>query len=209
VLAPVNVEFLRVFSKSATLGVMVHVVWGIVAAILISVIWRMVGTNTALRLRLAAAINANAVIQRQLAEAVEMLAQYEGKSNDSSNDGLFQSAVEGLIGLGVPGLVLLIATATTGFAGAAALTTALAALGGPLGMVGGIAVLLLLVLVSKALASYGLPRMAQAVVRGLIAKGESPESIRKKLDSIPKWVIAAELRTKIDQTLNENTTPAV
>ena len=99
---------------------------------------------------------------------------------------------------------MLVAVATSGFAGAAALTTALAALGGPLGMLGGVGVLLLLVLVSRALASYGFPRMAQAVVRGLIARGESSESIRKKLDSIPKWAIAAELRARIYETLAEN-----
>jgi hypothetical protein len=43
--------------------------------------------------------------------------------------------------LGVPGLVLVVAMAFTGFAGAAAITAALAMLGGPLGMLGGIAVL--------------------------------------------------------------------
>lgn len=53
--------------------------------------------------------------------------------------------VSKIAALGVPGLVLLVAMSATGYAGAAALTTALAALGGPLGMLGGIAVLGLLV----------------------------------------------------------------
>ena len=39
--------------------------------------------------------------------------------------------------LGVPGVVLAVAMETTGYVGAAALTTALATLGGPLGMLGG------------------------------------------------------------------------
>ena len=42
--------------------------------------------------------------------------------------------------LGVPGLVLVVAIGATGFAGGAAITTALAALG-PGGMIGGIATL--------------------------------------------------------------------
>lgn len=42
--------------------------------------------------------------------------------------------VDKIAALGVPGLVLLVAMAFTGWAGAAALTTALAALGGSLGM---------------------------------------------------------------------------
>ena len=49
--------------------------------------------------------------------------------------------VNKIVALGVPGLVLLIAMHLTGFAGAAALTAALASLGGPLGMLGGLAVL--------------------------------------------------------------------
>ena len=55
--------------------------------------------------------------------------------------------VDKIVALGVPGLVLLIAMSATGWAGAAALTTALAALGGPLGMLGGIAVLGMLSLI--------------------------------------------------------------
>ena len=53
--------------------------------------------------------------------------------------------------LGVPGLVLVIVMGTTGWAGAAALTTALAVLGGPLGMLGGIALLGVMLLISRAI----------------------------------------------------------
>lgn len=47
-------------------------------------------------------------------------------------DDLIQIAV----GMGVPGLVLGILVATSGYAGGAAMTVALATLGGPLGMIG-------------------------------------------------------------------------
>jgi hypothetical protein len=98
---------------------------------------------------------------------------------------------------------LLVAISTSGFAGAAAITTGLSSLGGPLRMIGGIAVLLL-VLVSNALASYGFPRMAQAVIQGLIEKGDFLKSIRSKLGSVPKWTISTDLRTKIDEVLNHS-----
>lgn len=63
--------------------------------------------------------------------------------------------VDKIAELGVPGLVLLVAMAVTGWAGAAALTTALAVLGGPFGMLGGIALLGILGLIAKGLSDYG------------------------------------------------------
>jgi hypothetical protein len=69
--------------------------------------------------------------------------------------------------------------ANSGFAGAAAITSALATLGGPAGMLGGIAALIALGLDSKTLAEYGFPKLAEAVVRGLIGKGESSVLSRK------------------------------
>ncbi|MFM6039787.1 MAG: hypothetical protein ACKPBB_18935 [Sphaerospermopsis kisseleviana] len=45
--------------------------------------------------------------------------------------------VDKIAALGVPGLVLVVAMAFTGWAGAAAITTGLAVLGGPFGMLGG------------------------------------------------------------------------
>ncbi|MGO9825487.1 MAG: hypothetical protein ACLPMG_09455 [Terriglobales bacterium] len=138
----------------------------------------------------------------QFEQAAQKLAEHE-KPQDSNGNGLFQRVVENLISLGVPGLVLLVAVSISGFAGAAALTSALAVLGGPWGMAGGISLLILLALVSKALTEYGLPKLAHAVISGLIAKGETSPSIRKKVDSLPKWAISMKLRTKIDETLAE------
>ena len=45
---------------------------------------------------------------------------------------------EKIAALGIPGLVLLVAMAGSGFSGRAAIVVALATLGGPLGMLGGI-----------------------------------------------------------------------
>ena len=53
----------------------------------------------------------------------------------------FDKLVSFLVGLGVPGLVLVVAVYVAGVAGGAAIVVALATLGGPLGMLGGIALL--------------------------------------------------------------------
>lgn len=134
----------------------------------------------------------------QLEEATRQLAKIEEERKPSD---LFQRAVTTLAGMGVPGLVLLAVMATTGFAGAAAMTTALAALGGPFGMLGGVTVLLGMGLAAKALAEYGYPKIAEAVVRRLIDKGESRESIRRTLDSIPRWIVSKKIRIKVLESL--------
>lgn len=106
--------------------------------------------------------------------------------------------VSKIVALGVPGLVLLIAISATGFVGAAALTTALAALGGPLGMLGGIAVLGLLVLISGGLSKYGFDKIYEAVVKKLLEKGETKESILKKIGNYP---ISKDLKRKLKELL--------
>lgn len=134
----------------------------------------------------------------RLEEATRRLAEIETARKPTD---LFQKAVAALVGMGIPGLVLLAVMATTGFAGAAAITTALAALGGPFGMLGGITLLIGMGLAAKALAEYGYPKVAQAVVRGLIERGESCDSIRRTLDSIPKWIISSQIRNKVLESL--------
>jgi hypothetical protein len=100
--------------------------------------------------------------------------------------------------LGVPGLVLLVAMYVSGFAGAAAITAALAALGGPLGMLGGIAVLGVMVLISRGLTQYGFERIYQGVVQQLIENGETTESIREKIQGYP---ISQDLKNKLLELL--------
>jgi hypothetical protein len=164
---------------------------GVLCVVLTLLLWRTSVANRRLRSELDS-------LTARLEEATRRLAEIEtsAKSGD-----LFQKAVAILVGLGVPGLVLLVIMATTGFAGAAAITTALAALGGPFGMLGGITALVAMGITSKALARYGYPKIAEAVVRGLVAKGESKESIRRTLDSIPHWIVSTEVRSKVLGTL--------
>jgi hypothetical protein len=85
--------------------------------------------------------------------------------------------VDKIVAIGVPGIVLLIALHAVGFAGAAALTAALAALGGPLGMLGGLALLGVLVLISKGISSYGFEKILSASIDKMRSKGRSKEDI--------------------------------
>ena len=61
-------------------------------------------------------------------------------------------------------------------------------------MLGGIALLGLLVLISQALTEYGLEMIFQRVIRGLKAKGLTKEEILKKIDGYP---ISIELKLKL------------
>ena len=71
--------------------------------------------------------------------------------------------VKKIAALGLPGVILVMTMAATGFTGAAAITTALAFLGGPAGMLGGIAVLGLTGLIADALTKVGVEDFLTAV----------------------------------------------
>lgn len=106
----------------------------------------------------------------------------------------FDKLIARLVGLGVPGLVLVVAVASSGLAGGAAIVAALAFLGGPFGMMGGVLLLGLLLLVAQALAEYGFEAVFLHVLRGLKGKGFSKADILRKLDSYP---ISLELKLKL------------
>ncbi|MBC5797196.1 hypothetical protein H5968_19070 [Sphaerospermopsis sp. LEGE 00249] len=106
--------------------------------------------------------------------------------------------VDKIAALGVPGLVLVVAMAFTGWAGAAAITTGLAVLGGPFGMLGGIAVLGVLGLISKGLTDYGFEKIFQATVEELRKKGKSKYDIEREVESYP---IGRDLKLKIKDYL--------
>ena len=113
----------------------------------------------------------------------------------------FDKIVSILIGFGVAGLVLLVAVEVAGVAGGAAIVVALAVLGGPLGMLGGIAVLAVLLLISKGLAEYGFEKIFRAVLRGLKKKGLSKSDILVKIESYP---ISRSLKAKLKQHIDKH-----
>lgn len=105
--------------------------------------------------------------------------------------------VSSVAALGVPGLILTVAIGATGLAGAASLTAALAALG-PGGMLGGIATLGVIALLSKGITEYGVDAIFIAVVKELVKKGESIDSMIEKVDKYP---ISRTLKLKVKDEL--------
>jgi hypothetical protein len=108
--------------------------------------------------------------------------------------------VSKIVALGVPGLVLLLAIGATGYAGAAAITTTLCAIG-PFGMIGGIATLGLIGLISQAISEYGFEKIFVQVVKELVKKGETKESILTKINS---YKISKSLKLKLKEEFEEN-----
>ena len=103
-----------------------------------------------------------------------------------------------IAGMGVLGLVLMTAISATGLAGAAAITTALAALG-PGGMIGGILTLGAVGLISDGISEYGFDLIFNGVVKQLYKQGESKDSIRSK---IQKYPISKSLKRKLYETID-------
>ncbi|MDR3314822.1 MAG: hypothetical protein LBS96_10290 [Oscillospiraceae bacterium] len=80
--------------------------------------------------------------------------------------------------LGVPGIVLAVAISVSGYAGAAAITTALAALG-PFGMLGGIATLGVVGVLMHYMAEFGTEAVVKAVVKEQLKTASKAEIINK------------------------------
>ena len=101
--------------------------------------------------------------------------------------------------LGIPGLILVTAMSATGYAGAAALTAALSALG-PGGMLGGIACLGVVGLLSEGITEFGADAIFVAVVKELYRKSETKESIQEK---IKKYPVSKSLKRKLREKLDK------
>lgn len=107
--------------------------------------------------------------------------------------------VSKLAALGVPGLILMITISATGLAGGAAITTALAALG-PGGIIGGIATLGVIGLISEGISEFGFSAIFSGVVKQLYKQGETKDSIRKK---IQKYPLSKALKRKLNEELDK------
>ena len=102
--------------------------------------------------------------------------------------------VERIAGLGVPGLVLLVAMSSSGLFGGAAIVTGLAALGGPFGMIGGIGAVVLSGFIAAAISKYGFENIFRRVIKKLREQGRTEEEILQKINQYP---IAKELKLKL------------
>lgn len=104
--------------------------------------------------------------------------------------------VRKLAGVGLPAVILLITMATTGLAGAAAITAALAMLG-PGGMIGGIVLLGIIGLASDALAKYGLEALLLGIYKERASKGE--KNLVKEINKLP---ISKELKLVLKDAIS-------
>ncbi len=104
-----------------------------------------------------------------------------------------------IAGLGVPGLIFALAISATGLAGAPAITAALAAIG-PGGMKGGIATLGVITLLSEGLTECGVDSIFTSVVKELYKRGESKESILRKIEKYP---VSKSLKRKLREELEK------
>ena len=111
----------------------------------------------------------------------------------------FDEIVSKVAALGVPGLILVIAMGATGFAGAAAITTALAAIG-PGGIVGGLVILGIVGIVTEALTKYGYKAIVKGVLKELVKRGETKETI---LNKIEKYHISKSLKLQLKEEVNK------
>lgn len=107
--------------------------------------------------------------------------------------------VSKIAAFGIPGLILTTAIGATGLAGGAAITVALAALG-PGGMIGGIATLGIIGLVSEGIVEYGIDAIFSAVVKELYKRGETKESILSKINKYP---VSKDLKRKLRESLDK------
>lgn len=110
--------------------------------------------------------------------------------------------VNKLAGLGVAGLVLVGLVATSSYVGAVAITTSLAFLGGPFGMIGGAIALTLIAAISSMIAKVGVESLAKAVIKQIKDSGRSKDSIIQEISSFPMITegLRAQLREYVRQT---------
>lgn len=93
--------------------------------------------------------------------------------------------------IGLPAVLLLVVMATTGLFGAAAITSALAMLGGPAGMLGGIAMLGIVGLAADMLSKFGLEALLLAIYEQRAHNGESRSNLCNEIQGLP---ISEDLR---------------
>jgi hypothetical protein len=153
----------RIVSAALGAGCLALILW----------IWRLRTVNAIFRAEVDE-------LSRQLEQATQRLAHCEAEPKSKA----LATVVDFVATAGVPVLMLISAMSVSGFSGGAAITVALASLGGPAGMLGGIG---LLVSVGIVLAKYGIVDLSGAVVRRLL-ETRSKAKIIQEIDDMPRMV---------------------
>ena len=108
--------------------------------------------------------------------------------------------VERLAGIGIPALVFLIVMSTTGLAGAAAITSALALLG-PGGMVGGVITLIVIGAGSSIITKYGYSAIITATCKKIMVKDNPTKD--QMCEKIDKYPITRGLKEKVKSAIKK------
>lgn len=101
--------------------------------------------------------------------------------------------------LGTPAIVFAAACSIAGgmgLAGGAAITTALAMVGGPFGMVGGLVALGVLTIIADAVGKYGIEAVLTATFRARQEQGATGDEICQEIDKLP---LSQELKLKLKE----------
>ena len=102
--------------------------------------------------------------------------------------------------LGLPAVIFTVVMATTGLTGAAAITTALAILGGPTGMVGGILALGTVGILTDLLAKFGSELVLMRIYE-IRSEKENVEKLCQEIDNLP--FISNELKQKVKTLIDK------
>ncbi|MBU7585648.1 MAG: hypothetical protein KAF91_22650 [Nostoc sp. TH1S01] len=105
--------------------------------------------------------------------------------------------VKKIAGLGLPGILFVIATAASG-GSVAAVVTLLSSLGGPLGLLGGLGLLGLVGVLAEYIAGFGI----ENVLKLVYTERSKTESVRFLLKEINELPISDELKVKLKEHLN-------
>lgn len=102
-----------------------------------------------------------------------------------------------IAGFGVSGGVFFIVVATVGPATGGAILGALALLGGPFGVIGGLATLGLIMVVADTVAQYGIVKVSSAVFSRLEERGTPRYEVIRRIRKIPTWLLSTESKLEI------------
>ncbi|MDE6705657.1 MAG: hypothetical protein K2J81_07095 [Treponemataceae bacterium] len=108
---------------------------------------------------------------------------------------------EKLASIGIPALIFLAVMNTTGFAGAAAITTALAAFGGPVGMFGGVVALITMGGGMSIISRYGISKVMIESSKKYMKKNNL--SKQEMFDKIDSYHITKSLKARIKSEIEK------
>ncbi|WP_414546343.1 GTPase [Nostoc sp. CCY0012] len=111
-----------------------------------------------------------------------------------------EEVIRKVAAMGLPGVILVVVMATTGLTGAAAITSALAILGGPAGMLGGIAVLGITGTLTDILAKFGIELVLMRIYEKR-SEIEPIEKLTQEIDKLP--FISSGLKRKLTRIIDK------